>query len=423
MESRDRRLTSQIPLDAEVLHELSPALLNISSLSSNGLEHSTTRSLSATIQRLNQAIVQSDVVWQLGSTVILGLSSKIVMKSGFGLDIEHISTMNYIKDRVPQLRAPDIHGVLQAGQRCFVFMTRVEGEPLDRVWKSLNRSQKDSIKEQLESMFFGIRSIPAPPSSSADAILGGGALRRCKDARREIRVAERSIANEAEFNQFLTTDPRRTETGWVKMIRSFLLSDHKMVMTHGDLHPRNIMISMKYKAPLSKPVTDWVKVTGVIDWEMCGYYPSYWEYVKALHTVGPKSIAGQQAEIGCSTKYPSPPLSSPTWRIVESPFAASNQNAHILITELFESTAPSNFHLDVRRVPNSQCQVQELGSAEDAERIRTVKLIAKLDAKSDSESSMFETPGAALLWMIRLSNFWGAAWGVLKNDKYYVNSF
>lgn len=53
----------------------------------------------------------------------------------------------------------------------------------------------------------------------------------------------------------------------------------------------------------------------------------------------------------------------------------------------------------VRRVPNSQCQVQELGSAEDGERIRTVKLIAKLDAKSDSESSMFETPGAALLWM------------------------
>ncbi|KAG5295393.1 hypothetical protein I7I48_12268 [Histoplasma ohiense] len=46
---------------------------------------------------------------------------------------------------------------------------------------------------------------------------------------------------------------------------------------------------MKNKAPLSKPVTDWVKVTGVIDWEMCGYYPSYWEYVKALHTVGPKS--------------------------------------------------------------------------------------------------------------------------------------
>ncbi|EEP82237.1 predicted protein [Uncinocarpus reesii 1704] len=290
MESRDRRLTSQIPLDAKVLHKLSPALLDISSLpSSNGFEPSTTSSLSATIQRLNQAIVQSDVVWQLGSTVILGLSSEIVMKSGFGLDIEHISTMNYIKDRVPQLRAPDIHGVLQAGQRCFVFMTRVEGEPLDRVWKSLNRSQKDSIKEQLEPMFSGIRSIPASPSSAADAILGGGTPRRCKDARREIRVAERSIANEAEFNQFLTTDPRRTETGWVKMIRSFLLSDYEMVMTHGDIHPRNIMVSKRCKAPPSDPVTDWVEVTGVIDWEMCGYYPSYWEYVKALHTVGPKS--------------------------------------------------------------------------------------------------------------------------------------
>ncbi|PGH14752.1 hypothetical protein AJ80_05796 [Polytolypa hystricis UAMH7299] len=100
--------------------------------------------------------------------------------------------MNYIKKRAPQLPLPDIHGALQAGRRSFVFMTRIKGEPLDQVWKTLNKTQKESIKEQLGSMFSRIKSLPPPPNES-DAMLGGGIPRRCKDARRHIRVAERAI--------------------------------------------------------------------------------------------------------------------------------------------------------------------------------------------------------------------------------------
>ena len=44
---------------------------------------------------------------------------------------------------------------------------------------------------------------------------------------------------------------------------------HKIVFTHGDLAPRNIMISKDFV------------ITGIIDWEYGGWYPEYWEYVKA----------------------------------------------------------------------------------------------------------------------------------------------
>ncbi|KAK2798838.1 hypothetical protein FQN50_008699 [Emmonsiellopsis sp. PD_5] len=285
MEEPDARLISQIPQDAKVLLSLSLALVRIAQ-ADTGLsdQESPAGSLPVIIQRLNQAIARSDIIWQLGSTVVLALDSGIVMKFGYGIDTDHIPTMEYIKNRARQLPIPEIHGVLRAGRRSFVFMTRIQGEPLDQIWKTLCKTEKESIKQQLESIFSSVRSLPPPPSDEPRAVLGGGVPKRCKDARRDIRVAEHPIENEAEFNGFLTSHSNRTETGSLAMIRSFLTTDHKFAMTHGDLHPRNIMI---VKSDVSAPNLSggWVKITGLLDWEMCGYYPEYWEYVKALHTI------------------------------------------------------------------------------------------------------------------------------------------
>jgi aminoglycoside phosphotransferase (APT) family kinase protein len=52
-------------------------------------------------------------------------------------------------------------------------------------------------------------------------------------------------------------------------------------MTHGDLHPRNIMV--KWEG--AKDEGDGhgggnrIRVTALIDWELSGWYPEYWEFV------------------------------------------------------------------------------------------------------------------------------------------------
>jgi hypothetical protein len=63
-------------------------------------------------------------------------------------------------------------------------------------------------------------------------------------------------------------------------------------MIHSDLHPRKIMVVMGPTEEVSDQVigktkTSRVKVVGLIDWELSGWYPEYWEYTKALHTVWP----------------------------------------------------------------------------------------------------------------------------------------
>ncbi|KAG6226454.1 hypothetical protein E4U25_008043 [Claviceps purpurea] len=45
-------------------------------------------------------------------------------------------------------------------------------------------------------------------------------------------------------------------------------SGHEIVFTHGDLNMRNIMMHNG-------------RLSGIIDWETCGWYPDYWDYTKA----------------------------------------------------------------------------------------------------------------------------------------------
>lgn len=48
------------------------------------------------------------------------------------------------------------------------------------------------------------------------------------------------------------------------------MPQHEIVLTHSDFSPRNILVRGD-------------QVVALIDWEMAGFYPEYWEYVKALY--------------------------------------------------------------------------------------------------------------------------------------------
>lgn len=89
------------------------------------------------------------------------------------------------------------------------------------------------------------------------------------------------------------------------MIRTYLEDNHQLVLVHGDFHPRNIMVTTS--SQLQDPVegdaphqeryhtiggiaiqsNTRVTITGILDWVMCGWYPEYWDYAKALNTIAP----------------------------------------------------------------------------------------------------------------------------------------
>lgn len=113
-------------------------------------------------------------------------------------------------------------------------------------WISCGRLWMNRRKHQLTPIFENLRAIPMPSLEDGKLTLGGGRPRRCKDLRRYERIARYPIGSEEEFNDFLLdTEGRKAVGSKAKMLRSFLRSDHRIVMTHSDLHPRNIMAVME----------------------------------------------------------------------------------------------------------------------------------------------------------------------------------
>ncbi|KGO64783.1 Phospholipase/carboxylesterase/thioesterase [Penicillium italicum] len=301
----DERTEFQLPANATIIRPLSATASQAALKDSD--DYGQCSDLSAIIGGLNRLVATSEVIWHLGSTAVLGLNPEIVMKTGNDIDIDHIHTLEYIKHHAPRVPIPHIHGILQQpnSNRTFLLMSRAPGEPLDSKWQFLDENEKASIREQLDSIVGEFRFLPAPASDETQAVLGGGSPRRCKDARRQIRVAQGCISNEREFNEFLTSNPHRARTGNISMIKSYLEDDHKVFLAHGDFHPRNIMVVTHLDGPVADDVlpkeslcstngivnqsTTQVTVTAILDWEMCGWYPEYWEYVKALNTITPGS--------------------------------------------------------------------------------------------------------------------------------------
>ncbi|KAI0483120.1 hypothetical protein GGR56DRAFT_623020 [Xylariaceae sp. FL0804] len=53
-------------------------------------------------------------------------------------------------------------------------------------------------------------------------------------------------------------------------------SAHDILFTHGDISMRDLLVDAHGR------------LSGIVDWEMAGWYPGYWEYMKAPFGTTPK---------------------------------------------------------------------------------------------------------------------------------------
>lgn len=65
--------------------------------------------------------------------------------------------------------------------------------------------------------------------------------------------------------------------------RPNLPDDCSIRFAHGDLHRSNILIK---RTPGGLP-----EIAGIVDWEMSGWYPAYWDYCKARGCLKQDEIA------------------------------------------------------------------------------------------------------------------------------------
>ncbi|KAJ5351234.1 hypothetical protein N7452_000208 [Penicillium brevicompactum] len=166
--------------------------------------------------------------------------------------------MRYIANNT-NIPIPQIHNIeTHDGGTKSISMDYIEGRTLENAWLDMVPSRKIAVAQELHGFILQLRELrrDSNPTRRGNA--------RLKSHTREFMPSSDLIAH---FNPHLilkldSSNPIMPQHG------PFGPED-KLVFTHGDIAPRNIIIDEEGH------------VAAVLDWEYAGWYPVWWEFVKA----------------------------------------------------------------------------------------------------------------------------------------------
>ncbi|KAF4471031.1 kinase-like domain [Fusarium albosuccineum] len=169
------------------------------------------------------------------------------------------------KTSIPAPRALDVVSK-NTGDSEFSYLltSRVPGTPLAICRDALSDQDYATISAQLKDCVSQIRDIPKPVNY--DMAICNTLGEACRDPRIRDWAPIGPFPDEASFSQHLRFSDEPSRRG------------HKIVFTHGDLNPRNIMVE---RIRNSDGARGW-RLSGIIDWETAGYYPDYWDCTKSM---------------------------------------------------------------------------------------------------------------------------------------------
>ncbi|EFE43102.1 hypothetical protein TRV_02107 [Trichophyton verrucosum HKI 0517] len=187
-----------------------------------------------------------------------------------------------LRRTLPTVPVPEVYGWTHDNGQVFIYMELIKGVTLEQRWGFLGPAERVAICEQLREIILDYRRLQHAPGDFflghvnreplGDIIFTSGNL-----------PPAGPFYSVTELHDWISTvlkmkvQPYHWQGKELSEIpdpyRSRLPDDAKVVFTHGDLHPSNIMVS---------EVTN--KIIAVIDWRQSGWYPDYWEYCKADYT-------------------------------------------------------------------------------------------------------------------------------------------
>jgi hypothetical protein len=188
---------------------------------------------------------------------------------------------------VPQLyavfRSPVKPAVL------YIVMQYIHGNTLMAEWPIMSEAQKSAVGKKLRSYFAQLRELPSP---SYYGSRGRGHMPNSIFWDAEGAYLNPAISGpfetEADFNNGIVLKSRSVDeqnkrrgykTDFYERFLPVVLRGHSPTFTHGDFQRKNVIVRRNEQNELEGHEDDY-EVT-LIDWEMAGWYPDYWEYCAA----------------------------------------------------------------------------------------------------------------------------------------------
>ncbi len=216
--------------------------------------------------------------WIVGSAtdysggVYISESNALVKFGVHVIPSREIAAMKYVLQQCPEIPVPVVYDSWTENGDGYIAMAPMPGKDLIKVWPEMDSSEKESVMKDYKAILQRLRNLDPPPDTPVQigAIDGGPAV----DHRPSDRRFGGPFSTEAELNSWLISLIHPESVEWnsdfyVETIKSGMRDDHKWRFTHGDMGPHNVLVENG-------------RITAVLDWELAGWYPEHWEYVKMI---------------------------------------------------------------------------------------------------------------------------------------------
>ncbi|KAJ6191107.1 hypothetical protein N7519_001128 [Penicillium mononematosum] len=221
---------------------------------------------------------------KMGARLVFA-DSEMVVKFGHGIRLAEAEALHLASTRTT-IATPKLLSAYILDGVGYIVMSYEAGEPLEQYWDRVSQAEQNRILEQLRDYVNQMREIPGD-------LIGGLDGSPCRDGIFEAGYGDYTsysygpYSSEESFDEGIAQALRdrlplellerehdiesnffNSEYMLYQTVRG--LKNHKIVFTHGDLHPGNIIVR-----------TDGTVV--LVDWGSAGFWPEYWEFYRALH--------------------------------------------------------------------------------------------------------------------------------------------
>jgi len=202
--------------------------------------------------------------------VIVRVSPGIVVKSVPRDVTEEAIATRFVKANttIPVPQIIDINDITSRA----ISMTECQGVTLGSCIADMTMIDLEYIATQLHDFVVQMQSLPLPKTSSdghLGSITGGPYNNMLFPEFAPVSCPWTSIKDFYSYWYDILTLSGPDSRPYATEVIQGLPSDSPSVFTHGDLAPRNIMVDPSQRT-----------ITAILDWELTGWYPKYWEYCR-----------------------------------------------------------------------------------------------------------------------------------------------
>lgn len=241
-----------------------------------------------TMEKIESAI---EILSNTTGRTVVGIGVHFVVKYGVQVNLLEGETILFL-EQTTTIPLPRIYALFQSPDKSitYIIMERIRGPSLGSEWPKMDEKSKETVSSKLQMILEEMRQLESLGgfcSVNHQGLPDG--LFWTDDPTNPFAGP---FNTEPEFNKAVIT--KYVESGLSRYKANYysrtfkdILQNHPPVFTHGDFQRKNILIrNSRLPGEEEVPLNDTDIELVIIDWEFAGWYPSYWEYAKAIFACG-----------------------------------------------------------------------------------------------------------------------------------------